>query len=261
MMRYHIFRHTHLILWGMGLIIPNSMVSASEFLMKIALFGGMIPIWIDQVAIRLDSRISATQTVVQQQTWRCELWANCTKMEVWIDPGVFLTHLWKPWISLIKVWASKLQHTGDVEKASIWQGRCIAQLLWIELLQIQRGNGTSPMYKWFTMIYLLTKMTIVHCYVKYQRLSWMIQTFWCRYGGIGGIRQPLDLQVGCFCGKWRKIVSFLRVLFGFCKFDGFLKIIMDFGWIIVWMFLDLWILCWFSGGNPFNTLIGAIPVA
>ena len=166
MMRYHIFRHTHLILWGMGLIIPNSMVSASEFLMKIALFGGMIPIWIDQVAIRLDSRISATQTVVQQQTWRCELWANCTKMEVWIDPGVFLTHLWKPWISLIKVWASKLQHTGDVEKASIWQGRCIAQLLWIELLQIQRGNGTSPMYKWFTMIYLLTKMTIVHCYVK-----------------------------------------------------------------------------------------------
>jgi len=104
--------------------------------------------------------------VVQQQTWRCELWANCTKMEVWIDPGVFLTHLWKPWISLIKVWASKLQHTGDVEKASIWQGRCIAQLLWIELLQIQRGNGTSPMYKWFTMIYLLTKMTIVHCYVK-----------------------------------------------------------------------------------------------
>ena len=36
---------------------------------------------------------------------------------------------------------------------------------------------------------------------------------------------------------------------------------MDFGWIIVWMFLDLWILCWFSGGNPFSTLIGASPVA
>ena len=150
----------------MGLIIPNSMVSASEFLMKIALFGGMIPIWIDQVAIRLDSRISATQKLYSNkhedvsyeptaQRWRCGLILE-----------FFLTHLWKPWISLIKVWASKLQHTGDVEKASIWQGRCIAQLLWIELLQIQRGNGTSPMYKWFTMIYLLTKMTIVHCYVK-----------------------------------------------------------------------------------------------